>query len=80
MIISVLLFHLPSNPIFDPQIYMKRFIICLLFIMAGCKQEYPSIPHDIIPLEKMKNIMAEMTITDAVATSKAAAADWMSGC
>ena len=51
--------------------YMKRLIICVFILISACKQEYPSVPRDVIPFEKMTQILADMHITDAVAATKA---------
>ncbi len=52
-------------------IYMKRTILCLFIFLSACKSELPDVPKDIIPMDKMEVILADMHITDAVAETKA---------
>jgi hypothetical protein len=52
---------------------MKHFIPLIFLLLCGCKEEYPSIPKDIIPMEEMKKILTDMHITDSVAETKAQA-------
>jgi hypothetical protein len=39
--------------------------------MAACKSEMPTMPKEVLPVEKMKLILADMHIADAVAETKA---------
>jgi hypothetical protein len=41
-----------------------------LLLVAGCKQRFPSVPSDIIPVDKMESILVDMHISDAVAEVK----------
>ena len=50
---------------------MKRFIPALIIFLAACKQELPSVPSDVIPMQKIEAILADMHIADAVAETKA---------
>lgn len=52
---------------------MKGFIIFLIVLMAGCKPDKPGIPSGILPIDKMKLVMADMHIADAAASTKAQA-------
>lgn len=49
---------------------MKRVIICILIFVAGCKAELPKVPADVIAMDKMKVILEDMHVTDAVAETK----------
>ena len=42
----------------------------LLLFAAGCKQKYPSVPGDIIPVDKMESVLMDMHISDAVAETR----------
>jgi hypothetical protein len=46
------------------------FMVFMLLFVAGCKEKFPSIPSDIIPIAKMENILIDMHISDAVAETK----------
>ncbi len=50
---------------------MKRYIPLLLILIGACKPDMPKMPADILPLTKMKMILADMHIADAVAETKA---------
>jgi hypothetical protein len=52
---------------------MKHFIPFVFLLFGACKNEYPSIPNDVISMDEMKNILVEMHITDALAETKAQA-------
>jgi uncharacterized protein DUF4296 len=45
-------------------------LFALLLLVAGCKQKFPSIPSDVIPLAKMENVLIDMHISDAVAETR----------
>lgn len=45
-------------------------MLVMLFVFAGCKQRFPSVPSDIIPVNKMESILIDMHISDAVAEVK----------
>ena len=42
----------------------------MLLFVAGCKEKFPKVPSDIIPIGKMENILIDMHISDAVAETK----------
>lgn len=50
---------------------MKRLIPLLFIMLAACKSEMPDIPDDVMPIDQMKVILADMHIADAVAETKA---------
>jgi hypothetical protein len=50
--------------------YAKGFMLFALLLVAGCKQRFPSVPSDIIPVDKMESILVDMHISDAVAEVK----------
>jgi hypothetical protein len=50
---------------------MRHFVGLIFLLLCGCKQEFPDVPKDIIPVEKMKTILIEMHIADSVAETKA---------
>lgn len=50
---------------------MKRIIPILLILLSACKPALPTVPGDIIPMDKMKLILEDMHITDAAAETKA---------
>lgn len=50
---------------------MKRFIPLLFLALSACKPDMPSIPSEVLPVDKMKVILADMHIADAVAETKA---------
>ena len=50
--------------------FLKCFIVFGLLFLAGCKEKYPSIPADVIPMKKMQNILIDMHISDALAENK----------
>jgi hypothetical protein len=50
---------------------MKRIIPYLLIFLSACKAELPKVPDNVIPMNKMESILADMHITDAVAETKA---------
>lgn len=50
---------------------MKRIILCLFIFLSACKSELPDVPKDVIAMDKMEIILADMHITDAVAETKA---------
>ena len=49
---------------------VRGVLLLLLFMVAGCKQKFPSVPSDIIPINKMESILIDMHISDAVAEVK----------
>lgn len=49
---------------------MKRLIPLLFVLLVGCKAEMPDLPTEVMPIDKMKVIMADMHIADAVAETK----------
>jgi hypothetical protein len=50
---------------------MKRVIPLLFLALTECKSEKHPMPSDVLPVEKMKMILADMQIADAVAETKA---------
>jgi len=53
--------------------YVRRislFVPVLLFMLAACKEKFPAVPSDIIPMTKMENILIDMHIVDAVAETR----------
>lgn len=50
---------------------MKQLILFLIVFMAGCKSEPPSIPKDVLPVNDMVQIMADVHVVDVVAADKA---------
>ncbi|HLP51877.1 MAG TPA: DUF4296 domain-containing protein [Chitinophagales bacterium] len=50
---------------------MKRVILFALILLSACKAKLPDIPGNVIPMEKMELILADMHIADAVAETKA---------
>ncbi len=50
---------------------MKRFVPLLFLALYACKPDMPSIPKEVLPVDKMKVILADMHIADAVAETKA---------
>jgi len=48
----------------------RLLVVFALLLFAGCKQKFPKIPSDIIPISKMENILIDMHISDAVAETK----------
>ena len=57
-----------TGPRFLP--FIKGLVLFALLVIAGCKQKYPSVPSDIIPINKMESILIDMHISDAVAEVK----------
>jgi hypothetical protein len=55
-----------------PKYYQvaRLFVVAMLLFVAGCKEKFPSVPSDIIPIKKMENILIDMHISDAVAETK----------
>jgi hypothetical protein len=49
---------------------LKYFIPVVLLFLAGCKEKFPSVPGDVIPMKKMENILIDMHISDALAETK----------
>lgn len=49
---------------------MKHFIPLFFLVLAACKSDMPSMPSDVLPIDKMKVILADMQIADAVAETK----------
>jgi len=49
---------------------LKCFIPLALLFVAGCKEKFPSVPANVIPIGKMENILIDMHISDAVAETK----------
>ena len=49
---------------------IKGCALLLLLSVAGCKQKFPPVPADIIPVTKMESILVAMHISDAVAEVK----------
>lgn len=50
--------------------FAKCCALLLLILVAGCKQKYPSVPSDVIPVTKMESILVDMHVADAVAEVK----------
>jgi len=50
--------------------FTKVFLLLGLLVIAGCKQKFPEVPSDIIPVNKMESILIDMHISDAVAEVK----------
>ena len=52
---------------------MKRLIaFCFIaMLLQACKPELPEIPADVMPMEQMKVIMADVHMADALAETKA---------
>jgi hypothetical protein len=50
---------------------MKQFIGLIFLLLCACKQELPDVPADIIPMDKMKTLLTEMHVADAIAETKA---------
>jgi hypothetical protein len=50
---------------------MKRIIPFLFILLSACKSELPDVPKDVIAMEQMEIILADMHITDAIAETKA---------
>ena len=50
--------------------FLKCFIVFGLLFLAGCKEKFPSVPSDVIPMKKMQNILIDMHISDALAENK----------
>ena len=48
----------------------KICVPLLLLLIAGCKQKYPNVPSDVIPVNKMESILIDMHISDAVAETR----------
>ena len=46
------------------------FVTLLLLAIIGCKEKYPHVPNDVIPVGKMENILIDMHISDAVAETR----------
>jgi hypothetical protein len=49
---------------------MKHFIPFLFLLIAACKSDMPSMPADVLPIDKMKVVLADMQIADAVVETK----------
>ena len=49
---------------------LKYFVPLLFLLVTACKEKFPSVPADIIPLKKMENILMDMHISDAVAETR----------
>ena len=54
---------------------MKKLILfCFIaMLLQACKQELPEIPADVMSMDKMKPILADIHMADAVAETKAQA-------
>lgn len=50
---------------------MKRFITLFFIVLSACKQDMPELPPEVLPVDKMKVVLADMHIADAVAETKA---------
>jgi hypothetical protein len=50
---------------------MKHFIPIIFLLVCACKDKFPVIPKGVIGVEKMKAIMVDMHVADAVAETKA---------
>jgi hypothetical protein len=50
---------------------MKRIIPFVLVLLVGCKEELPKVPVEIISMDSMTLIMADIHIADALAETKA---------
>jgi len=64
----MILFNRITGPRFS--FLAKGGVLFLLLVIAGCKQKFPSVPSDIIPVDKMERILIDMHISDAVAEVK----------
>lgn len=49
---------------------MKHIIPLLLLFLVSCKPKLPEVPKDVIPMETMKLILADIHLADAVAEAK----------
>lgn len=50
----------------------KVFLFCFIAaLLQACKPELPEIPADVMPMDKMKVILADIHIADVVAETKA---------
>lgn len=54
---------------------MKHFIPLLFLLLCSCKQEFVDVPKDIMPMGKMKTVLMEIHIADALAETKAQAGE-----
>jgi hypothetical protein len=54
---------------------MKQWIPLLLILVSACKAELPEIPGDVLPMEKMRMMLVDIHIADAVAETKAQAGE-----
>ena len=59
--------------IFEGQMYKKHLIWILCFLLVACKEKMPKLPSDILQPDSMVQILADMSIADAVAETKAQA-------
>lgn len=50
---------------------MKRLIPLLLVLLFSCKPKLPVPPDDVIPMDKMRVLLADMHVVEAVAETKA---------
>ena len=50
---------------------MKRLIPLLLVLLFSCKPKLPTPPSDVIPMDKMRVLIADMHVVEAVAETKA---------
>ena len=50
---------------------MKHFIPLLFLFLVGCKEKFPHVPSNVIPMDKMEKILVDMHISDAVASNRA---------
>lgn len=50
---------------------MKRLIPLLLVLLVSCKPKLPVPPSDVIAMDKMRVVLADMHIAEAVAETKA---------
>ena len=50
---------------------MKRLLPLLFLFFVSCKEKFPSVPSGIIPMDKMEKMLADMHISDAVASTRA---------
>lgn len=50
----------------------KLFLFCFIaMLLQACKEPLPEVPADVIAMDKMKLILADIHIADAVAETKA---------
>lgn len=52
---------------------MKQIIVLFLMVLMSCKTEITELPEGVLPPEKMKIILADIHLADALAETKAEA-------